>query len=205
MMQTDDAKMNVLMGADTIHQQLSLNFAMCVAAEHLHKLTAASSYNIILFRKLGDCFGRLTRNALNVQHLNGVRCADRRVGAGITACQARTTARQESPTSRAGSADFVSCVFVDAVTVLHEIARFEQSDQHLDRRAVLDDPPLRYPGSRGGPCEVGHARGVLAPRRGFQDPPGRLARPLVVQHPRTQDLEAVTPPHAMHQPGQAVG
>ena len=67
------------------------------------------------------------------------------------------------------------CCYV--TQVLLEIARFELLDQHLDGRAVLDDPTLRYPGSRGGPCEVGHARGILAPRRGFQNPPRRLARP----------------------------
>ena len=47
---------------------------------------------------------------------------------------------------------------------LLELARFEQSNQRLDERAVFDDPALCNLRSWGGPCEVGNARGVLAPR-----------------------------------------
>ena len=58
----------------------------CYCARRLYGRREVRVYlSRIRLRKQGDCFEHASRNVLNVQHSNGIRCADRRVGARIIA------------------------------------------------------------------------------------------------------------------------
>ena len=112
----------------------------------------------IRLRKQGDCFEHAARNALNVQHVNGVRCADRRVGARIIARQSRTTTRRRSPTHGREKEDFALRICRSG----HRVRREARVIARLRAQAAATRPIAQsltaHPGPRAGVRRSGNPR-----------------------------------------------